>query len=68
MTGQEFGLEILSPVDASGHFTEEAGPFAGLDLKAGDLAVIDRLRETGALLAEATVTHSYPHCWRCHGP
>jgi isoleucyl-tRNA synthetase len=68
MTGQEFGLEILSPVDASGHFTEEAGPFAGLDLKAGNQAVIDRLREAGALLAEGTVTHSYPHCWRCHGP
>ena len=33
MTGQEFGLPVLSPVDASGHFTKEAGPFAGMDLK-----------------------------------
>jgi isoleucyl-tRNA synthetase len=67
MTGQKFGLPILCPVDASGHFTEEAGPFAGLDLKRGDRAVIDRLREEGALLAEETLRHSYPHCWRCHG-
>jgi isoleucyl-tRNA synthetase len=67
MTGQEYGLGILSPVDASGHFTEEAGPFAGLDLKNGDRAVIDALRDAGVLLAEGTLTHSYPHCWRCHG-
>jgi isoleucyl-tRNA synthetase len=68
MTGQKFGLPILNPVDPSGHFTEEAGPFAGMDLKTGDRAVIDRLGEEGALLAEETVRHSYPHCWRCHGP
>jgi len=66
LTGQEFGLGILSPVDESGHFTEEAGPFAGLNLKAGDQAVIDALREAGALLNQGTVRHSYPHCWRCH--
>src|SRR5205823_4905004 len=66
LTGQEFGLGILSPVDESGHFTEEAGPFAGLDLKAGDQAAIDALREAGALLNQGSVVHSYPHCWRCH--
>jgi isoleucyl-tRNA synthetase len=30
--------------------------------------VIEALRGAGALLAAGTVTHSYPHCWRCHGP
>ena len=29
MTGQEFGLGILSPVNESGHFTEEAAHDAG---------------------------------------
>jgi isoleucyl-tRNA synthetase len=67
-TGQKFGLETLCPVDEAGRFTAEAGPFAGLDLKAGDRAVIEALRGAGALLAEETIRHSYPHCWRCHGP
>jgi isoleucyl-tRNA synthetase len=30
--------------------------------------VVDILRERGALLAEARLDHSYPHCWRCHQP
>jgi isoleucyl-tRNA synthetase len=68
LTGQKFGLEILSPVDEAGRFTEEAGPFAGMDLKTGDRAVIEALANAGALLAQETVRHSYPHCWRCHGP
>jgi len=68
MTGLEYGLEILSPVDERGHFTEEAGQFAGMSIKEGDKAVVDALRERGALLACAVLQHSYPHCWRCHNP
>jgi isoleucyl-tRNA synthetase len=26
------------------------------------------LEESGALLASADLSHSYPHCWRCHKP
>jgi isoleucyl-tRNA synthetase len=68
LTGQKFGLEILSPVDEAGRFTQEAGPFAGMDVQRGDKAVIEALKEAGALLAQGSVAHSYPHCWRCHGP
>ncbi|MCC6442515.1 MAG: isoleucine--tRNA ligase [Armatimonadetes bacterium] len=67
--GQHYGLPILCPVDASGRFTEEAGPFAGLvTLKGGDEAVLEALRTSGHLMAEGNVEHSYPHCWRCHNP
>jgi len=31
--GQRNGLPILSPVDASGHFTSEAGKYAGLQVR-----------------------------------
>ena len=34
ITGQKYGLPILSPVDDSGKFTEEAGKFAGLQVVA----------------------------------
>jgi isoleucyl-tRNA synthetase len=30
--------------------------------------VIRKLEEAGALLAELTVEHTYPHCWRCQSP
>ena len=29
-TGVKYGLPILNPVDAAGHFTAEAGPYAGM--------------------------------------
>jgi len=67
-TGRKYGLEILCPVDASGHFTQEAGPFAGMSIRKGDKAVTSALADAGALMAEGTIQHSYPHCWRCHGP
>jgi isoleucyl-tRNA synthetase len=68
MTGQRYGLEVLNPVDESGHFTEKAGPFEGLDLKAGNKAVIQALADAGNLLHQSRIEHSYPHCWRCHNP
>jgi isoleucyl-tRNA synthetase len=68
MTGRKYGLDVLCPVDETGRFTGEAGPFAGLDIRRGDKAVISALAEAQRLLAEGTVQHSYPHCWRCHSP
>jgi isoleucyl-tRNA synthetase len=68
MTGQRYGLETLNPVDEAGRYTEKAGPFAGLDLNAGNKAVIQALNDAGALLYATRIEHSYPHCWRCHNP
>ncbi len=67
-TGQAYGLPTLQPVLSNGVFDESVGEFAGLNLEDGGRRVIERLRETGALLAETQITHSYPHCWRCHNP
>lgn len=68
-TGRKYGLEVLNPVDGKGRFTKLAGQFEGLHItKQGNQAVIDALSENGNLLAESTITHSYPHCWRCHKP
>ena len=67
-TGQEYGLPVLNPVDASGRFTEEAGQFAGLTVREGDRAVVEELNRRGHLLACRDIEHSYPHCWRCRGP
>lgn len=67
-TGQAYGLAVINPVDVSGRFTEEAGQFAGLTIREGEIAVIEVLRLRGALLHESSIEHSYPHCWRCGGP
>lgn len=68
-TGMKYGLEILNPVDSRGVFTKDAHQFEGLYiLKDGNKAVLETLTENGSLLAASKITHSYPHCWRCHNP
>jgi hypothetical protein len=36
LVGQRYGLELLSPVDDAGNFTEEAGQFQGLNVQVRD--------------------------------
>jgi isoleucyl-tRNA synthetase len=69
-TGLKAGLELLSPVDDAGKFTEEAGPrFQGLSVLAeGNQEVITALNETGALLLEEKYKHKYPYDWRTKKP
>jgi isoleucyl-tRNA synthetase len=44
LVGQRYGLPLLSPVDADGNFTAEAGQFVGLNvLGDGNGAVIQAL-------------------------
>lgn len=69
LTGVKYNLPVLSPVDSRGRFTDEAGPqFAGQTIWAGNKTVIEALQSAGALMAVQEITHSYPHCWRCHKP
>ncbi|MEO1005792.1 MAG: isoleucine--tRNA ligase, partial [Cyanobacteria bacterium J06638_38] len=76
ITGQKYGLPILSPVDDGGRFTEEAGKFAGLQVvakgnekvSAGNQAIIDALAEAGALLKHEEYAHKYPYDWRTGKP
>jgi isoleucyl-tRNA synthetase len=76
ITGQKYGLPILSPVDDGGKFTEEAGKFAGLQVVAkgnekvseANQAIIDALQETGSLLKHEEYAHKYPYDWRTKKP
>ena len=67
-SGLKYNLEIYSPVDARGRFTEDVEFFAGQEVFEANRNVIEKLNELGALLKEETITHSYPHCWRCKKP
>ncbi len=64
----KYNLEILSPVDAKGVFTEEAGEFAGLYYLEANEKVLAVLTEKAALLQSGKIKHQYPHCWRCKKP
>ena len=67
-TGVRYGFEPLNPVDASGHFTSDAGPYADKEIFDANALLIDDLRKAGRLVAYEDYTHSYPHCWRCKNP
>ena len=68
LVGLENDLEIYSPVDSLGRFTSDVEHFSGLQVFEANSRINELLGEKGALLAEANVEHSYPHCWRCHNP
>ncbi|GAX74373.1 hypothetical protein CEUSTIGMA_g1821.t1 [Chlamydomonas eustigma] len=70
LVGQRYGLELLSPVDDAGNFTEEAGEqFKGLNVQGdGNKAVIAALKDAGMLLREEQYEHKYPYDWRTKKP
>ncbi|MGL4207985.1 MAG: isoleucine--tRNA ligase, partial [Candidatus Adiutrix sp.] len=67
-TGLAHGLETFSPLDASARFTSDVPNWAGQNVLAANPAIIEHLRECGALLAVEQIDHQYPHCWRCKKP
>ena len=66
--GRSLGLAIYNPVDDDGRFVAEIEHFAGQTVWQANPRIIEHLRECGALVAEVTVDHTYPHCWRCKNP
>jgi isoleucyl-tRNA synthetase len=64
----EYGLDVYSPVDDDGRFTEDVPFFSGQHVFDANKAVNAKLRETGNLILEKKIEHSYPHCWRCKKP
>lgn len=61
-------LGVVVPVDDKGVMTVDAGKYAGLRFDKANGAIFADLKESGALLASETITHQYPHCWRCKNP
>jgi isoleucyl-tRNA synthetase len=75
IVGRQYGIETYCPVDAQGRFFHAEGAdgrlpeeLIGKTVWQANPVVLEILRQHGALLAERSVEHSYPHCWRCHKP
>ena len=64
-SGKKYGLDVYTPVDEGGRFDETVPGYAGTHVFDANLPIAKELKEIGALLAQGTITHSYPHCWRC---
>ncbi|NQT89634.1 MAG: isoleucine--tRNA ligase [Candidatus Omnitrophica bacterium] len=67
-TGLKYKLDVVMPVDGKGNFTEEAAEFKGMNVHKANPVIIDKLKQLKALLHSDSLTHSYPHCWRCKSP
>ncbi len=67
-TGLKYGLDIYSPVDSRGQFTDDVPFFAGLQVFEANKVINKKMQELGVLLKEERIVHSYPHCWRCKKP
>jgi isoleucyl-tRNA synthetase len=63
-----YDLDIFSPVNSKGCFTDENPLFEGQFVFEANDAIIAKLNENNALIATEKIKHSYPHCWRCKKP
>ncbi|MET0654624.1 MAG: isoleucine--tRNA ligase, partial [Pseudoxanthomonas sp.] len=79
VVGQKYGLierytaAQMNPVDGRGVYLPSTPPagevvLAGMHIWKANDAIVDALRESGALLAFHKLEHSYPHCWRHRTP
>ena len=66
--GRKFGLEVPQTVGPDGLYYDHVPVFAGQHVYKADGPVVGALADSGALLAKATLVHSYPHSWRSKAP
>ena len=63
--GLEYGLDVYSPVDDNGCFTDEVEFFQGQFVFDANKNINKKLDEIGAMVSQGSIEHNYPHCWRC---
>jgi len=67
--GQQYGLDILVPVNDQGYMTDEAGKdFAGVFYDDANKIALDKLKAANLLLDYMPYKHSYPFDWRTKKP
>ncbi|MEN9920606.1 MAG: hypothetical protein RL538_499 [Candidatus Parcubacteria bacterium] len=78
--GQKHGVPLVHHVDEAGRFKDFVTDFAGrlvkpkdddkaeVDHKDTDIEILRALQQAGKVFKKETISHSYPHCWRCDTP
>ena len=60
--GLKYGLDVYTPVNDRGLFTEDVEEFAGQYVFKANHEIINKIKKIGALLGSAkNISHSYPH-------
>ncbi len=68
-TGVKYGIEIYCPVGDAGEFTEGLPEYKGKTVFEANESIVELLKARGTLVGPpGWLSHSYPHCWRCHNP
>ncbi len=66
--GKIYDLPFVQMASSNGKFVDKCKDYAGLDVfKSNEQIVID-LKKQNKIFKTMKITHSYPHCWRCHSP
>ena len=66
--GLKYGIATLNYVGADGRYVESTPLIAGEHVYEVEPKIIALLEEKNALLRQAKLRHSYPHCWRTKTP
>lgn len=65
-------IPLVNPVDEKGRFTEVVTDFYEKEAEKNVIEmnpiVIRFLYDNGKAVADGTIEHNYPHCWRCKRP
>ena len=71
-TCKKNNIPFVNPVDEKGKFTEEIIDFYTVENEKNVIEmnplVIRYLYEKNKAVADGTIMHNYPHCWRCKRP
>ncbi|MGJ7566240.1 isoleucine--tRNA ligase [Variovorax sp. GB1R11] len=62
------GITGDNVIDGAGQFVAGLPAVGGMALQEGSKAILETLAANGALLRQAHIEHSYPHCWRHKTP
>ena len=66
--GKALGLPVIAPLDEGGIFLDGFGPLSGRDVRDVADPIIEHLKREDRFYRLETITHRYPHCWRCGTP
>lgn len=66
--GKHYGMPELSPLDEAACFTEEAGKYAGRQVREASRDIATDIETAGDLVHFERIDHNYPLCWRCKTP
>ncbi|HLC66811.1 MAG TPA: isoleucine--tRNA ligase, partial [Candidatus Nanoarchaeia archaeon] len=66
--GHREGLPIWNTISETAEFPAEMGIFAEKTARRDDKYFTEVLADANAIVHSTSITHDYPHCWRCHKP